>query len=56
MAAGTPDEVKSYIKELIGAAGKDGGFILSTGAGLQGAKVENVKAFIDAGKEYGVYS
>jgi hypothetical protein len=55
MAAGTPEEVKSYCRELIEVAGEDGGFILSTGAGLQGARTENVKAFIDAGKEYGVY-
>jgi len=55
MVAGTPDDVKTYCQEVIEVAGKDGGFILSTGAGLQGARAENVKAFIDAGKKYGVY-
>ena len=55
MCAGTPDEVTAYCKEVIEIAGKDGGFILSTGAGLQGAKAENVKAFIDAGKAFGLY-
>ena len=56
MCTGTPDEVTAYCKEVIAIAGKDGGFILSTGAGLQGAKAENVKALIDAGKTYGLYN
>jgi uroporphyrinogen-III decarboxylase len=55
MVAGTRDDIKTNCKEVIEVAGKDGGFILSTGAGLQGAKAENVKAFIEAGKEYGIY-
>ena len=55
MCTGTPDDVKDYCKKVIEVAGKDGGFILSTGAGMQGCKAENVKAFIDAGRTYGVY-
>jgi uroporphyrinogen-III decarboxylase len=55
LCTGTPDDVKDYCKKLIDTAGKDGGFILSTGAGLQGSKVENVKAMIDFSREYGVY-
>jgi hypothetical protein len=54
--AGTPDDIKGYCKKLIDVAGKDGGFILSTAAGLQGAKQENVKTLIDYSKAYGVYS
>ena len=53
--AGTPDEMKDYCKNLIDVAGKGGGFILSTAAGLQGAKAENVAALIDFSKEYGIY-
>ena len=55
LCAGTPEEVKAYCRDLIDAAGREGGFILSSGAGLQGSKPENVKAMIDFSKEYKVY-
>ncbi len=55
MTAGTPDEVKAYCKELIETAGKDGGFILTNGCGVDHAKAENVKAMMEAGLEYGAY-
>jgi uroporphyrinogen-III decarboxylase len=55
LCTGTPDEVKAYCKDLIDSAGRGGGFILSSGAGMQGSKPENVKAMIDFSKEYGVY-
>jgi uroporphyrinogen-III decarboxylase len=55
MAAGTPDEVKAYCKNLIETVGKDGGFILTNGCGIDHAKAANVKAMMEAGKEYGVY-
>jgi len=55
MAAGTPDEVKAYCKELIETAGKDGGFILTNGCGIDHAKAANVKAMMEAGLEYGRY-
>lgn len=53
LCAGTPEEVKTYCKELMDTAGADGGFILSSGAGIQGSKKENVKAMIGFVKEYG---
>jgi uroporphyrinogen-III decarboxylase len=34
------------------SVGSDGGFIFSTGAGMQGAKVENVKAMFAAAQQY----
>ena len=55
LCTGTPDDIKDYCKNLIDVAGKDGGFILSTGAGMQGSKKENVKAMIDFSKSYGHY-
>jgi uroporphyrinogen-III decarboxylase len=55
LCTGTPDEVKTYCRELIDVAGAVGGFILSTGAGMQGSKAANVKAMMDFAKEYGVY-
>ncbi|MBN2034995.1 MAG: uroporphyrinogen decarboxylase [Deltaproteobacteria bacterium] len=56
LCTGTPGEVRVYCKELIDVAGKGGGFILSSGAGIQGAKPENVKAMIDFAKEYGAHA
>jgi hypothetical protein len=55
LCTGSPDDVKAYCKKLVDTAGKDGGFILSTGAGMQGSKAENVKAMIDCLKDYGIY-
>lgn len=52
LATGTPDDVKAYCKNLMDVAGKDGGFLFSTGAGMQGSKIENVKAMIDFSKNY----
>ncbi|MGD8986402.1 MAG: uroporphyrinogen decarboxylase family protein [Desulfobacteraceae bacterium] len=51
----TPDKVKAYCKKLIDTAGKGGGFIMGNGAFFDEAKPENVKAMVDATKEYGVY-
>jgi uroporphyrinogen-III decarboxylase len=54
---GTPDEVDAYCKDLIKIAGKGGGYIMATGVGIgRGAKVENVRAMINAARKYGVYS
>jgi hypothetical protein len=55
LCTGTEDDVKACCKDLIDVAGKDGGFIMMSGAGVQGAKAGNVKAMIDFSKEYGVY-
>lgn len=52
---GTPEEVRAYVKRLIEVAGKDGGLIISNGAFFDEAKPENVKALVEAAKEYGVY-
>jgi len=55
LSTGTTDDVKAYCKQLIDVAGKDGGFILSSGTILDTAKPENVRAMIEFTKEYGVY-
>ena len=52
LCTATIDEVKAYCKNLMDVAGRDGGFIFSPGAGMQGAKAENVKAMIDFAKQY----
>jgi hypothetical protein len=55
LCTASPDDVKAYCKNLEDVAGKHGGFIFSTGAGMQGAKAENVKAMMDFSKDYGIY-
>ncbi|MCK8817610.1 hypothetical protein MWH28_09595 [Natroniella sulfidigena] len=52
---GTPKEVKDYVKDLMENVADDGGFILSTGVVVDDAEPENLKAMIEAAKEYGVY-
>jgi uroporphyrinogen-III decarboxylase len=51
LCAGTPDEVRAECKSLMQAMKPDGGYIFSTGAGIQGSKPENVKAMIETAKE-----
>jgi hypothetical protein len=55
LKAGTPEDVRTYVKRLIDDVAQDGGFILSTGAVLDDAEPENLHALIETGKEYGVY-
>ena len=55
LSLGTPEEIKDYAKELIDKVGKGGGYIMANGAFFDQAKTENVKAFVDFSKEYGVY-
>jgi hypothetical protein len=53
--AGTPEEVKGYVKELIDVVGQNGGLIVDSGCIFDEAKHENVKAMVDFTKEYGAY-
>ncbi len=55
LITGRPDEVKMHCKKLIETAGKGGGYILAPGATADESKVENLKALLEAAKEYGVY-
>jgi len=48
-------EVTDFIKKLIATAGKGGGFILMNGAAIDNVKPENLKAMIEATKEFGRY-
>jgi hypothetical protein len=56
LSTGTTNDVKAYCKQLIDVAGKGGGFILSSGASVDAAKPENVRAMIEFTKEYGIYN
>jgi hypothetical protein len=56
LVAGTPRDVKEHCRKLIEVCGKGGGYILSSGAvGVDEAKLDNLKAMVQAAKEYGVY-
>lgn len=54
LCTGTPEQVRNYCRELIDTVGTDGGFIFSTGAGMQGSKPDNVKTMMASIREYGM--
>ena len=54
LCTGTPEEVKAYLRNLIDTFGRKGGLIVDSGAILDEAKPENVKAMVNFTKEYGV--
>jgi len=55
LVTGTPEDVKEYCRKLIEVCGPGGGYQLSPGALPDFPKIENLKAMVDAAKEYGVY-
>jgi len=56
MCAGTPQQVKDDVKELIDTFGDNGGLIIDSTMGIPDeSKPENVQALTDAAREYGVY-
>ena len=50
LCTGAPDQIKAYCRQLVETAGAGGGFILSSGAGLQGSKPDNVKAMMEVSR------
>jgi uroporphyrinogen-III decarboxylase len=55
LVTGSPQQVKEACRNLIDVAGKGGGYILSPGAMADEAKLDNLKAMVEAAKEFGVY-
>jgi uroporphyrinogen-III decarboxylase len=55
LTAGTHQEVKEYCRKLIEACSKGGGYILAAGSSVNNAPPENLRAMMEAAKEYGVY-
>jgi uroporphyrinogen-III decarboxylase len=55
LVAGTPEEIKVRCRDVIGTVGRDGGFIMDASTGLDDVSPENVRAFFDYTREYGVY-
>jgi hypothetical protein len=52
---GTYEQVKENCRKLIEACAPGGGYILGGGAHVDTGGIENMKAMMDAAKEYGVY-
>ena len=52
---GTVQQVKDNCRKLIEDCAPGGGYILAGGASIDNGKIENLKAMMDAAKEYGVY-
>ncbi|HVN97850.1 MAG TPA: uroporphyrinogen decarboxylase family protein [Syntrophorhabdaceae bacterium] len=55
LVTGTPEQVKKRCHELIEICAPGGGYILCSGASADEIKLENLKAMIEAAREYGVY-
>jgi uroporphyrinogen-III decarboxylase len=55
LSTGTAQGVKEYCRNLIEACAPGGGYILSAGASVDQAPPENLRAMMEAAKEYGVY-
>jgi uroporphyrinogen-III decarboxylase len=51
----TPGEVKEYCRRLINTCAPGGGYILTGAAGMNEGNPDNLRAMMDAVKEYGVY-
>ena len=51
----TAEEMKEYCRRLIDICAPGGGYILSGGSTFDSARPENMRAMMDAVKEYGIY-
>jgi hypothetical protein len=55
LTTGTPEDVREYCRRLIEVAAPGGGFLLDSGAVIYHANEANVRAMIQAARDYGVY-
>ena len=56
LATGKPEQVKEYCRKLIEDCAPGGGYILAAGAAnVEGVRLENLRAMLEAAQEYGVY-
>jgi uroporphyrinogen-III decarboxylase len=51
----TPPMIKEYCRKLIEGCGPGGGYILSLGSGIDKCDPANLRAIVEAAREYGVY-
>ena len=52
---GTPQDVKECCRQLIETCAPGGGYILTGGVGMNKGNPDNLRAIMEAAKEYGVY-
>jgi len=52
---GTPQDIKEHCRRLIEVCAPGGGYILSGAAGINEGNPDNLRAMMEAAKEYGVY-
>jgi len=55
LCTGTPQDVKECCRQLIEVCGKGGGYILTVGVAMDKGNPDNLRAMMEAAKEYGVY-
>jgi hypothetical protein len=55
LATGKVEDVRNYCKKLIDICGAGGGFIMSSGAIIDEARVENVRTMMETTRDYGRY-
>jgi len=55
LCTGSPRDVKEYCRKIIGFCGEGGGYILTGGAISDEANPDNLRALLEAAKEYGIY-
>jgi uroporphyrinogen-III decarboxylase len=55
LCTGTPAEVKNSCRDLIENVGADGGYILAGAASMNEGNPDNLRAMMDAAKEFGRY-
>jgi len=55
LITGTPEQVTANCRQLIEDCAPGGGYILTGGAHIDKGKIENLRAMMNAAKEYGVY-
>jgi Uroporphyrinogen decarboxylase (URO-D) len=53
--AGTPEEMESYVKQLMDTCAPGGGYFISPGAVLDQSQEENMHTYLKASKDYGKY-
>ena len=51
----TPQAVKEYCRQLIEVCGPGGGYVLTVGVAMDKGNPDNLRAMMEAAKEYGVY-
>ena len=55
LITGTREDIKKSCKHIIETVGKGGGFIMDASTGMDDVSPENVRAFFDYTREFGVY-